>query len=166
MTEKSSAHTTAVPAVTFSKTGLLVPDEVDILNGRLSDFSTALGGAMSTSLTTPQGQLASSEAAIIAARNDQLLALVNQINPDFASGRFQDAIGRLYFIDRLGATGTTVTAICTGWPVRSCRRAAWRRMRRAISIAVWRRPPSGPREVWRSCSRTRRRGRYPARHRG
>lgn len=114
MTEKSSAHTTAVPAVTFSKTGLLVPDEVDILNGRLSDFSTALGGAMSTSLTTPQGQLASSEAAIIAARNDQLLALVNQINPDFASGRFQDAIGRLYFIDRLGATGTTVTAICTG----------------------------------------------------
>ncbi|WP_050747576.1 hypothetical protein [Sodalis glossinidius] len=116
MTKKSSAHTTAVPAVTFSKTGLLVPDEVDILNGRLSDFSTALGGAMSTSLTTPQGQLASWPAVRQRLSPPETTSCWRwlTINPDFASGRFQDAIGRLYFIDRLGATGTTVTAICTG----------------------------------------------------
>lgn len=105
---------TSVPAITFSKTGLLVPDEIDVLNGRLSDFSSALGGAMSTSLTSPQGQLATSDAAIIADKNDQLLAIVNQINPDYADGRFQDGIGRIYFIDRIGATGTTVTATCSG----------------------------------------------------
>lgn len=114
MTDEYTHYTTAVPAVTFSKTGLLVPDEVDILNGRLSDFSTALGSAMGTSLTSPQGQLAMSDAAIIADKNDQLLAIANQVNPDYSSGRFQDAIGRIYFIDRIGATGTTVTGICSG----------------------------------------------------
>ncbi|MDE9557348.1 baseplate J/gp47 family protein [Xenorhabdus bovienii] len=105
---------TSVPSVTFVKTGLLVPDEIDILNGRLSDLSTALGGQMSTSLTSPQGQIAVSDSAIIADKNDQLLAIVNQINPDYASGRFQDAIGRIYFLDRIPASGTTVTAKCTG----------------------------------------------------
>ncbi len=110
---------TSVPSVTFVKTGLLVPDEIDILNGRLSDLSTALGGQMSTSLTSPQGQIAVSDSAIIADKNDQLLAIVNQINPDYASGRFQDAIGRIYFLDRTPASGTTVTAKCTGM-VGSC----------------------------------------------
>ncbi|HDJ1441593.1 TPA: baseplate J/gp47 family protein [Serratia rubidaea] len=114
MSDEKPTLSTAVPAITFSTTGLLVPDESDILNGRLSDFSSALGGAMSTSLTSPQGQLAMSDSAIIADKNDQLLAIVNQINPDFSSGRFQDAIGRIYFIDRIGATGTTVTARCSG----------------------------------------------------
>ncbi len=51
---------------------------------------------------------------LIADKNDQLLAIVNQINPDYATGRFQDAIGRIYFLDRIPASGTTVTATCTG----------------------------------------------------
>jgi len=106
--------TTAVPEVVFTTEGLTTPDEADILQGELSDLNTAMGGAMSTSLTSPQGQIATSNTAIIAEKNSQLLALVNQINPDFSSGRFQDAIGRIYFIDRLPATGTTVTATCTG----------------------------------------------------
>ncbi|WJZ70091.1 baseplate J superfamily protein [Pantoea phage PA-1] len=105
---------TAVPAVTLSDTGVAVPDEIDILNGRLSDLDTAMGGGMSTSLTTPQGQIAMSDTAIIGDKNDNLAWLVNQINPDFASGRMQDAIGQIYFIDRIAAIGTTVTATCTG----------------------------------------------------
>jgi len=106
--------TTSVPAVTISDTGLAVPDELDILNGRLTDLDTAMGGGMSKSLTTPQGQIAMSETAIIADKNDQLLFIANAINPDYSSGRFQDAIGRIYFIDRIAALGTTVTATCTG----------------------------------------------------
>lgn len=106
--------TTAVPAVTFSTTGLDVPDEADILAGRLTDLSVALGTSMSKDLSTPQGQIAISDTAIIADKNDQLLAITNNVNPDYASGRFQDAIGRIYFIDRIAATGTIVTAICSG----------------------------------------------------
>lgn len=106
--------TTAVPAVSFSTSGLDVPDEADILAGRLTDLANALGTSMSKDLTTPQGQIAVSDTAIIADKNNQLLAIVNQINPDLASGRFQDAIGRIYFLERISATGTTVTATCTG----------------------------------------------------
>ncbi|WP_447873960.1 baseplate J/gp47 family protein [Serratia fonticola] len=106
--------TTAVPAVTITDTGLAIPDELDILNGRLSDLDTSMGGGMSTSLTTPQGQIAMSDTAIIAAKNDELAELVNLINPDYTYGRFQDGIARIYFIDRIAATGTLVTATCTG----------------------------------------------------
>lgn len=106
--------TTSVPAATLSDIGLSVPDEKDILDGRLSDLDGAMGGGMSKSLTTPQGQIAMSESAIIADKNDQLLSIVNGINPDYASGRFQDAIGRIYFIDRISAQGTTVTATASG----------------------------------------------------
>jgi hypothetical protein len=108
---------TAVPSVTFSATGIAVPDEIDILNGRLTDLDTAMGGGMSKSLTTPQGQIAMSDTAIIGDKNDNLAWLVNQINPDFAEGRMQDAIGQIYFIDRIAAIGTTVTATCyrPGW---------------------------------------------------
>ena len=73
-----------------------------------------MGGGMSKSLTTPQGQIAMSDTAIIGDKNDNLAWLVNQINPDFAEGRMQDAIGQIYFIDRIAAIGTTVTATCTG----------------------------------------------------
>lgn len=69
---------------------------------------------MSKSLTTPQGQIAMSDTAIIGDKNDNLAWLVNQINPDFAEGRMQDAIGQIYFIDRIAAIGTTVTATATG----------------------------------------------------
>lgn len=106
--------TTSVPAATFSDIGLSVPDEKDILDGRLIDFDKSLRGGMSKSLTTPQGQMAMSDTAIIADKNDQLLSMVNGINPDYATGRFQDAIGRIYFIDRIAAQGTTVTATATG----------------------------------------------------
>jgi len=106
--------TTAVPAAEFSDIGLSVPDEIDILDGRLVDLDKSFGGGMSKSLTSPQGQMAQSDAAIIADKNDQLLYIANNINPDYASGRFQDAIGRIYFIDRIAATGTTVTATVTG----------------------------------------------------
>ncbi|MEI7410046.1 baseplate J/gp47 family protein [Pectobacterium aroidearum] len=105
---------TAVPSVTLSNIGVSVPDEIDILNGRLTDLDTAFGGGMSKSLTTPQGQIAMSDTAIIGDKNDNLAWLVNQVNPDFAEGRMQDGIGQIYFIDRIPALGTTVTSNCTG----------------------------------------------------
>lgn len=106
--------TTAVPGVTLTAAGLAIPDIADVLAGRLADFDAALGGGMSRELTTPQGQIASSEAEIIAEVYDRLLCLFNQINPDYAAGRFQDGIGRLYFLTRIAGRGTLVTATCSG----------------------------------------------------
>lgn len=105
---------TAVPDVTITENGLLVPDVSDILAGRLTDMTTALGGGASQSLSSPQGQIAQSDTEIIAQTDDKLLCLFNQINPDYSTGRFQDGIGRIYFMDRISAQGTVVTGQCIG----------------------------------------------------
>lgn len=105
---------TAVPDVTITEDGLSVPDIADVLAGRLTDMSTALGGGASQSLSSPQGQIAQSDTEIIAQVYDKLLCLFNQINPDFSNGRFQDGIGRIYFMERIAAQGTVVTATCIG----------------------------------------------------
>lgn len=84
---------TAVPDVTITENGLSVPDVADILSGRLTDMTTALGGGASQSLSSPQGQIAQSDTEIIAQEYDKLLCLFNQVNPDYATGRFQDGIG-------------------------------------------------------------------------
>lgn len=105
---------TAIPSPTFSTEGITVPDLADVLAGAQTDIGTALGDDASTSLSTPQGQIAMSRAAVIGSKDSALLAFANNINPDYSSGRYQDAIGQIYFISRKAATGTTVTATCTG----------------------------------------------------
>jgi hypothetical protein len=106
--------TTSVPDVTITETGIAVPDVADILSGRLTDINTAMGSGASQSLSTPQGQIAQSDTEIIAQENDKLLCLFNQMNPDYATGRWQDGIGRIYFMERISAQGTVVTAQCIG----------------------------------------------------
>lgn len=106
--------TTNVPTVTFSATGFIAPDEADILAGVQADLNAAFGGNLNPSLETPQGQIASSEAAIIGNAYDAFAFLTTQSDPAFATGRYQDAIGRIYFIDRLPALPTIVQLACAG----------------------------------------------------
>lgn len=106
--------TTSVPTPTFGPTGFLAPTEQEILTGAQADLSAAFGGGMNPALTTPQGQLASSLTAIIADCNDQFLAITQGVDPAFATGRMQDGIARIYFIQRLPALPTVVQATCVG----------------------------------------------------
>lgn len=111
---------TSVPDVTITENGLTVPEIADVLSGRLTDLVTALsvnntsGIAPSSSLSSPQGQIAMSDTEIVAQVYDKLLVLFNQINPDYATGRFQDGMGQIYFMTRIAGAGTVVTATVTG----------------------------------------------------
>jgi uncharacterized phage protein gp47/JayE len=105
---------TNVPSITFDTTGVTLPAEADILAGVQADQDTAFGGGLNPALETPQGQLASSETAIVAEKNSEIAYVCNQVDPQYASGRFQDALGRIYFMTRNGATSTQVTANLTG----------------------------------------------------
>lgn len=105
---------TSVPSITIGPTGAVAPTESAILAGRQADINAALGGNQASQLTTPQGQLAVSDAAIIADANAQILANLNGVDPAVASGRMQDAIGNIYFLTRIPATPTQVTARCIG----------------------------------------------------
>lgn len=105
---------TSVPKPTLGPNGFIAPLESDILAGVQADQNAAFGGNMNPALETPQGQIASSETAIIGNSNDLFLQYVANVDPAFSSGRMQDGIGRIYFITRKPALPTTVTATCNG----------------------------------------------------
>lgn len=104
----------AVPKIKFTAAGLVIPAETDVLAGVQADMNAAFGGGLNPALETPQGQLASSQAAVIADKNNEIATVVNQVDPQYAADRFQDAIGRIYFLTRKPATPTAVTATLTG----------------------------------------------------
>ncbi|CAB3956123.1 hypothetical protein LMG7053_04925 [Achromobacter ruhlandii] len=106
--------TSQVPRVKFTPEGLVLPQESEILAGVLADMDSAFGGGLNKNLETPQGQLASTTTAIIGDKNSEFASYVNQVDPAFAAGRMQDAIGRIYFLDRKPGTATTVIATCVG----------------------------------------------------
>lgn len=108
------AGSTSVPQIVFTSTGLALPSDADILAGVQADMNAAFGGNLNPSLSTPQGQLASSEAAIISDKNAKFATFVSQIDPDTADGFMQDAIARIYFLTRQPATSTVVQVDCLG----------------------------------------------------
>ncbi|MCX5617004.1 baseplate J/gp47 family protein, partial [Bombella sp. TMW 2.2559] len=105
----SSDATTNVPAPILTDAGFTAPSEQDILAGVLADMNAALGRGANTALSTPQGQIAISETAILGDFLSAMLAVFNGVDPASSSGRMQDAIGHIYFMDRRPATATTVT---------------------------------------------------------
>ncbi len=107
---------TNVPAPQWTNTGFAIPATTDILAGVQADINTAFGGELNMALSTPQGQLAVSEAAVIDNANQTFLKYTQQVDPAFSSGRMQDGIGRIYFLTRNPAEPTTVQALCTGLP--------------------------------------------------
>lgn len=106
--------TTSVPSPVLGDSGFLIPTEQDILTGVIGDITAAFGGGLNPALETPQGQIATSVTAIISDKNDQFLALTQGVDPALASGRMQDGIARIYFIERNPAQATVVQATCSG----------------------------------------------------
>lgn len=106
----------SVPQIRFTPQGPIIPEDGDILAGVQIDMNYAFGGGLNPGLTTPQGQLASSTAAIISDKDAEIALICNQVDPQYATGRFQDAIGRLTvgMAPRVQAAGTAVACILTG----------------------------------------------------
>jgi hypothetical protein len=106
-----------VPALTITTTGASVPATEDILNGVLQDLNSAFGGNLNiTNVATPQAYLAENITNYLTTLNFSLAYLLNQIDPLYAEGRWQDAIGRLYFMTRNPATATVVSCDLIGQP--------------------------------------------------
>ncbi len=108
--------TTAIPPISWTTAGVVLPTDAEILTGAQTDISNAFGGGVNPALNTPQGQMATSEAAIVAQKNSEIAYVVSQIDPRYAEGRFQDAIGQLYFMTRKPAVSTAVICTVGGLP--------------------------------------------------
>lgn len=105
---------TDVPSVTFGPNGFVIPTEAEILVGVMEDMNAAFGGGLNPSLETPQGQLATTQTAIIGNTNATFLYYTQQVDPAYATGRMQDAIARIYFLERKPAEATVVQVTCNG----------------------------------------------------
>ena len=109
--------TSNVPSLTITDAGVSVPQTSDVLNGVLSDLNNAFGGNLNiTNVGTPQGYLAENITNYLTTYNAAITYLLSQIDPLYAEGRWQDAIGRLYFMTRNPATATVVNAQLIGSP--------------------------------------------------
>lgn len=99
-------------------TGLYSPDTADIREAVAADWVEAFAEPgqphLDTEPTTPAGQLIDSETAIIEDKNAQVLYLASQFNPKVADGRWQDALGFIYFLERQYENPSVVTAQVTG----------------------------------------------------
>jgi uncharacterized phage protein gp47/JayE len=108
------SYTTNIPSITYSATGLVIPTESQVLTGALADQAAAFGADINPGLTTPQGQIAMSTTAIVSQKNGDIAYVLNQFNPLTNSGRWQDAIGQIYFQKRIAAQATVVNCLCSG----------------------------------------------------
>lgn len=105
---------TNVPQIQFTAAGFLAPSGPAVLAGVQLDIDGSFGGTLNYGLTTPQGQLASSNAASLSNAYAVFVYLSQQTDPSYASGRFQDAIGRIYFLERDPAEPTALQIACGG----------------------------------------------------
>ena len=108
------AVTTNVPSITFGPTGFVAPSQQDVLTGVQADINAAFGGGLNQSLSTPQGQAATSFTAIIAETNDTFVDMSNQMNPVFATDRWQDALAEIYGLQRDPSESTVAQCDCVG----------------------------------------------------
>lgn len=107
--------TTSVPTISFTANGFVVPAQADIVTGLEADWNAAFNGNLDFAIpSTPQSQLTVSQGAILGDMDDQLVLLFNSVDPAYAFGRMQDAIARIYFLERLPAQSTILEIACTG----------------------------------------------------
>lgn len=106
---------TNVPQIQWQETGLVVPTAAQILAGTQQDLNAAFNGNLNfTNQQTPEAQLAASLAAIISNCYAAIAYFVANVNPAAASDFMQDAIGYIYFLNRIQGEPTTVQCTCSG----------------------------------------------------
>ena len=103
-----------IPKPTITDKGIIAPTSDEVLQGLWDVFIAAFGTDINQSLNTPQGQLSTSLTATLRDRDDQMIQLMNQVDPQYAMGIWQDAIAQLYFLTRQGATRSRAQVIFYG----------------------------------------------------
>lgn len=101
-----------------SQTGFSVSEISDIRDEVAQDWVEAFKEQgrpdLNTDPETPQGQIIDSQTAAIHQKDVELAFLAQQFNPQTASGRWQDALAKIYFISRKPAINSTCLCTLTG----------------------------------------------------
>jgi uncharacterized phage protein gp47/JayE len=95
----------------ISNTGIIVADTSDVLTEVQSEWQGTFGSDMSVDASTPQGVMITGETATRVAVVNTNAMTANQINPNYASGIFLDALCALLGLTRAAATATQVSNV-------------------------------------------------------
>lgn len=107
-----------VPTLTIDGTGITAPTTGELQAGALADINAAFGGNLDIkTVGTPQESLSEDIAEYVADKNAAIVQMGANFDPNTAEGRWQDAIARLYYLYRKGATASVVVASCVGAPL-------------------------------------------------
>lgn len=93
--------------------GIVVPDTTELVQDTWNAYKAIFGQDLSTEEASPQGRLVELEALAKKFAIGLSALTINQINPDYASGEFLDAIASLFNISRKSATKTSVACTIT-----------------------------------------------------
>ena len=106
--------TTNVPAISWGPLGPQAPSGPAILAGVQADYNVAFSVSFNWAGSTPQGQLASSQAATLNNYNQVMVYYASLVDPAFSQGRMQDAIARINFLTRNPPEATVLQVSCSG----------------------------------------------------
>ena len=104
----------SIPQLQVTDKGIIAPSTDEVISGLWELFRNAFGQDLNTAMNTPQGQLVTSLAAIITDERNQMITLLNQFDPRYAQGIWQDGLGYIYFMTRKQATHSSVEIVLTG----------------------------------------------------
>ncbi len=100
------------------KTGFSVSEVTDIRSDLAQEWINAFKETGRPDLNvdpeTPQGQIIDSEVAAIHQKDSELAFLAQMFNPKTSKGIWQDALGKIYFIDRKQAINSIAICMLTG----------------------------------------------------
>jgi len=98
----------------ITTTGIVVADTSTTLTEVQTEWTNTFGNDLDLTPSTPQGLMISAETLNRTNLANFAVQLVNQFNPNYAGGVFQDAMCSLFDVYRVSATYTLVTATLTG----------------------------------------------------
>lgn len=90
---------------------------------------------LNTDPETPQGQIIDSETAAVHQKDTELAFLAQMFNPQTASGRWQDALAKIYFLNRKPAINSS--AICTLTGLANTVVSAGSQIRSSYDQTIW-----------------------------
>lgn len=90
---------------------------------------------LNTDPETPQGQIIDSETAAIHQKDTELAFLAQMFNPQTASGRWQDALAKIYFLNRKPAINSS--AVCTLTGLANTSVSAGSQIRSSYDQTIW-----------------------------
>lgn len=109
-------------AIKFNDEKGLQPEEASIIRQQVAEawkkafMINADTHELNVAPETPAGQLVDGITALIVQKDNEVLKLGNMFNPLTAVGIFQDALAKIYFLNRLVDQPTLVSCTCTGLP--------------------------------------------------